>query len=255
MKLASMTAMAASMSSVETCSLRRIAARASDMRMMDSTWRTATGIPSRVTDSRRSSAYTWEIFGRSPEESFGRDETLRVRDVLPEHVLRDRLDVREGVRVFAVAAAAAAAAAVFSPSEARERVLARRVRVRLGVEPGVAPHVRPTTNLAALVQDRVDDVLGHAQDVEPAEDRIGGSTLSDVRDASYRPPTGLAAAMTEHRAWARHDARLGDGDGLLLHRLVDLTSGPGRSSCRTRRSDTRRDRPTPALRPPASTRA
>ena len=34
--------------------------------------------------------------------------------------------------------------------------------------------------------------------------RIGSvsSTLSEnVRDASYRPPTGLAAAMTEHRAW------------------------------------------------------
>ena len=50
--------MAVSTSSSLTYSRRCMAACASDMRMMDSRWRTAIGIPWLTADSRRSSVYT-----------------------------------------------------------------------------------------------------------------------------------------------------------------------------------------------------
>ena len=51
-----MTLMAASTSTSITCSRRCIAACASDMRMMLSMWRTATGMPSRVCGADASGA-------------------------------------------------------------------------------------------------------------------------------------------------------------------------------------------------------
>ncbi len=94
------------------------------------------------------------------------------------------------------------------------------VRVKFGVAPKMTPNDEPREQ---LVLDGVDRVLDHAQHVEPRQDRLRELHVLLERDR------GVVAAPNRVRGGddgtpglqRRDDARFGDRDRLLLHRLVD----------------------------------
>ena len=132
------------------------------------------------------------------------DEPLAVRDVLLEHVLGDKFDVVVGVG--------------HGDGELTVGV------VNLGFEIFVRPHVRTNhESRQSLVEDAVDRVLDDAEDIEARQDGIGQFDVVRERPGGVVPPPDRVRGRHDGapRLQRRHDARLGDGDGLLLHRLVD----------------------------------
>lgn len=106
----------------------------------------------------------------------------------------------------------------------------RRRNVNLvdsGVKVGVTPQVTPDDELGEhLVDDGVGSIFDDAEDVESGKDGLGELDVLTEGDrgvvASSDGIGGGDDGATSLKG--RDDTSLGDGDGLLLHRLVNRRS-------------------------------
>lgn len=95
------------------------------------------------------------------------------------------------------------------------------------VESGVAAEMAADDKLSEhLVLDGVGLVADNAEDIETRQDRLGELDVLLERDCRVVSSTNRVRGGDDGAAGLQgsDDTRFGDGDGLLLHRLVDRST-------------------------------